>query len=328
MTDRIGKPMSQRQLRVGEMIKQSLSMIFIRNEAKVPNLETNMITVTEVKMSQDLKIAKAYVLPLGGKDADEVIEKLKEYSFLIRKILSKKVIVKFLPKLLFRKDESFEYAEKIENLIKQTQNSHITLINRTKDKAEKVAGKFNLEVKDINELSNEIYKADVLVVATGSNESTVTKDIIKNTQPLLILDLSIPRNVSKDIIALDNVQLVHLDDLSKITDKTFELREKEIPKALNIIEDVIVEFQQWLESRKFAPTIRALKTKLNELKNLELENLKKKNTNFNSKHAELISDKMIQKITNHFAYHLTNENGSASRSEELIKKVFNLEKTL
>ena len=120
MADRIGKPISQRQLRVGEMIKQSLSMIFLRNEAKLPNLETNTITVTEVKMSQDLKIAKAYVLPLGGKDADEVIMKLKEYTFLIRKILSQKVIVKFLPKLLFRKDESFEYAEKIENLIKQS----------------------------------------------------------------------------------------------------------------------------------------------------------------------------------------------------------------
>ena len=99
MADRIGKPMSQRQLRVGEMIKQSLSMIFLRNEAKVPNLETNTITVTEVRMSQDLKIAKAYVLPLGGKNADQVIEKLKEYSFLIRKILSQKVIIKFLPKI-------------------------------------------------------------------------------------------------------------------------------------------------------------------------------------------------------------------------------------
>ena len=120
MADRIGKPISQRQLRVGEMIKQSLSMIFLRNEAKVPNLETNNITVTEVRMSNDLKIAKAYVLPLGGKDADKVVEILKEYSFLIRKILSRKVIVKFLPKILFRKDESFEYAEKIENLIKQT----------------------------------------------------------------------------------------------------------------------------------------------------------------------------------------------------------------
>ncbi len=67
MADRIGKPVSQRQLRVGEMIKQSLSMIFIRNEANVPNLETNTITVTEVRMSPDLKIAKAYVLPLEGK---------------------------------------------------------------------------------------------------------------------------------------------------------------------------------------------------------------------------------------------------------------------
>ena len=96
MADRIGKPVSQRLLRVGEIIRQSLGMIFSRNEAKVPNLETNTITVTEVKMSQDLKIAKAYVLPLGGKDTDEVIKKLKEYSFLIRKVLSKKIIMKYI----------------------------------------------------------------------------------------------------------------------------------------------------------------------------------------------------------------------------------------
>ena len=120
MTDRIGKPISQRQLRVGEMIRQSLSSIFMRNDAKVPKLETNTITVTEVRMSQDLKIAKAYVLPLGGKDTEATLKILKEYSFLIRKVLSQKVIMKFLPKILFRKDESFEYAEKIENLIKQT----------------------------------------------------------------------------------------------------------------------------------------------------------------------------------------------------------------
>ena len=120
MVDKTGKPVSQRQLRVGEMIKQSLGMIFARNEAKVPNLETSSITVTEVKMSQDLKIAKTYVLPLGGKDADVIINILKEYSFLFRKTLSKKIAMKFLPKILFAKDDSFEYAEKIENLIKQT----------------------------------------------------------------------------------------------------------------------------------------------------------------------------------------------------------------
>ena len=64
------KPVSQRQLRVGEMIKQALSMIFIRDEAKLPNLDTKEITVTEVRMSPDLKTAKAFVLPLGGKDSN------------------------------------------------------------------------------------------------------------------------------------------------------------------------------------------------------------------------------------------------------------------
>ncbi len=118
--NKLGKPVTQRQLRVGEMIKQALGMIFLRDEAKLPNLETREITVTEVRMSQDLKIAKAFVLPLGGKNAQEVIDKLKEFSFVIRKVLSKKITIKFLPKLLFVKDESFDYAEKIENLIKQT----------------------------------------------------------------------------------------------------------------------------------------------------------------------------------------------------------------
>ena len=90
-----GKTITQRQLRVGEMIKQALSMIFIRGEAKLPNLETREITVTEVRMSPDLKTAKAFVLPLGGKDASLTVEKLKEFSFVIRKTLSKKITMKF-----------------------------------------------------------------------------------------------------------------------------------------------------------------------------------------------------------------------------------------
>ena len=114
------KTVSQRQLRVGEMVKQALCNIFMRGEAKLPNLETSNITVTEVRMSPDLKTAKAFVLPLGGKNATEAIDILKEFSFVIRKVLSKKISIKFLPKLLFVKDESFDYAEKIENLIKQT----------------------------------------------------------------------------------------------------------------------------------------------------------------------------------------------------------------
>ena len=114
------RTLSQRQLRVGEMIKQALGNIFMRGEAKMPNIETSNITVTEVRMSPDLKTAKAFVLPLGGKNANEVIDELKDFSFIVRKVLSKKITMKFLPKILFVKDESFDYAEKIENLIKNT----------------------------------------------------------------------------------------------------------------------------------------------------------------------------------------------------------------
>ena len=112
-------PFSQRQLRVGELIKQSLGQIFLRNEAKVPSLETQNITVTEVRMSPDLKNARAYVIPLGGKDAEKIVNILMEFSYLIRKVLSKKVDMKFLPKVSFINDKSFDYAEKIEKLIKE-----------------------------------------------------------------------------------------------------------------------------------------------------------------------------------------------------------------
>ena len=80
--------LSQRQLRVGEMIKQSLGQIFIRGEAKVPTLETNNITVTEVRMSPDLKNATAYVIPLGGKDSDKTVDILTDFSHIVRKALA------------------------------------------------------------------------------------------------------------------------------------------------------------------------------------------------------------------------------------------------
>ena len=110
---------SQRQLRVGEMVKQALSLIFIRGEAKIPNLETNLITVTEVRMTPDLKTARVYVIPLGGNDTKETVRILTEFSHLVRKALSKRLDIKFLPKLTFVEDNSFEYAEKIEKIIKE-----------------------------------------------------------------------------------------------------------------------------------------------------------------------------------------------------------------
>ena len=113
------KPFSQRQLRVGELVKQNIGELFIRNEAKIPSLNSKLITVTEVRMTPDLKTARVYVIPLGGIDTKEIVKILTEYSHLVRKALSKRLDVKFLPKLTFVEDNSFDYAEKIERLIRK-----------------------------------------------------------------------------------------------------------------------------------------------------------------------------------------------------------------
>ena len=118
------KPFSQRQLRVGELVKQNLGELLIRNEAKIPNLNSKFITVTEVRMTPDLKTARVYVIPLGGNDTREIVKILTEYSHLVRKALSKRIHIKFLPKLTFVEDNSFEYAEKIEKIIKKNKNDN------------------------------------------------------------------------------------------------------------------------------------------------------------------------------------------------------------
>lgn len=212
-----------------------------------------------------------------------------------------------------------------ENLVKHTKNDHITLINRTKERALEVAGKFNLIVKDYADLQSEIRKADVLIVATGAQKPTVDKALLNLNKPLVILDLSIPMNVSEDVKTLDNVELIHLDYLSQMTDKTIERRKEFIPQAEEIIEEIMNEFIAWTKMRKFAPTIHALKSKLEQIKDGELDYQKKKIDNFDSEQAEIISMRIIQKITTHFANHLRHEETVVDQSIEWIEKVFQLE---
>ena len=117
------KPFSQRQLRVGELVKQNLGELFIRNEAKISSINSKLITVTEVRMTPDLKTARVYVIPLGGINTKETVRILTENSHIVRKALSKRLDIKFLPKLTFVEDNSFEYAEKIERIIKKNKEN-------------------------------------------------------------------------------------------------------------------------------------------------------------------------------------------------------------
>ncbi len=212
-----------------------------------------------------------------------------------------------------------------ENLVKHTKNEHITLINRTKDKALEVAGKFNLIVKDYADLHSELRHADVLIVATGAQNPTIDKTILNLNKPLLILDLSIPKNVDENVRDLPGVNLIHLDHLSQMTDDTLERRRQFIPQAEAIIEEVKTEFLAWAQARKFAPTIHALKSKLEIIKDNELNYHRKKIENFQEEQAQLISMRIIQKITTHFANHLKHEDTMVDESIEWIEKVFQIE---
>jgi glutamyl-tRNA reductase len=104
-----------------------------------------------------------------------------------------------------------------------------------------------------------------------------------------------------------------------------EKRKTHIPLAKSIIEEIKSEFMDWLDHRKYTPTIKALKHKLNDFKKAELDTQRKKLSNFNEEQAEIISNNIIQKITNHFAHHLKEDQESKDESLEFIKKVFQLE---
>ena len=212
-----------------------------------------------------------------------------------------------------------------ENLVKHSKHDKITLINRTINKAERLAQKLDLIVKDHSYLKSELEKADVLVVATGSQIPTINKTLLNLKKPLLILDLSIPKNVDENVQEIDGVTLIHLDDLSQITDETLEKRKSQIPYAKAIIEEIKAEFLDWTVNRKFAPTIQALKEKFNSIKESELNFQRKKLDNFDEEQAELISNRIIQKITNHFVNHLKNGE-SMDNGLEWIEKVFQLDK--
>lgn len=203
-------------------------------------------------------------------------------------------------------------ANTCENLVKHSQNDHIVLINRTQEKAEKIAGKFPVQVKPFGELTASILETDVLIVATSAQKPTITADLIHNNKPLLILDLSLPRNVDPSLNNRTNTQVIHLDELSQITDATFEKRKKFIPQAESILDEVKLEFIEWLEHRKYVPTLKAFREKI-KIPNQNLEQIPEKESEY-----------MAQKIMGQVASYLRSNPHKAEETVHLLKDVFEL----
>jgi len=108
-----------RKLKVGEEIRHAISKIFERGVLRDPNLQDITLTVTEVKMSNDLKSAVAFVVPMGSSNQDQIIKGLNHASFFVRKKITEFITLKFLPKIIFRIDNSFDKFRKIDSILKR-----------------------------------------------------------------------------------------------------------------------------------------------------------------------------------------------------------------
>jgi glutamyl-tRNA reductase len=209
------------------------------------------------------------------------------------------------------------------NLAEYTKNKTVCLINRTEEKAtEFVKEHASIKKSTLEDLTAEIENAAVLIVSTGANKPTITKEHLSRHKELLILDLSMPENVDTDVTDFKGVSIVNVDELSKITDETLAIRQQEIPTAEAIIETHKKEFNDWLNHRRFTPAIAALKKSLETIKKDEINFQKKKISNFDEVQAEILTSRFIQKITTQFVKHLKEEDTSVSQSLQVIQKVF------
>ena len=112
---------SQRQLRVGELVRHAVAEMLSRGEVHDPVIETHLITVPEVRMTADLRLATIYVMPLGGRDLKEVVDALERNKRYLRGEIAKRINLKFAPDIRFRIDDRFDEAERIEKLLRTPQ---------------------------------------------------------------------------------------------------------------------------------------------------------------------------------------------------------------
>ncbi|MFN3020097.1 glutamyl-tRNA reductase [Chryseobacterium sp. TY3] len=208
----------------------------------------------------------------------------------------------------------------IENMVKHVYQPKIKIANRSFEKAEKIAEKHNIQQIAFDDFPEELKKTDILIVATGAQKFIVNPDNFPADKEMLVIDLSIPNNVAKEIGTLEKVDLIDVDQLSQQISETMEQRKKEIPKAEAIIKEMSKDFTEWERKRKFAPSINNFKNSLKQIESHELHNIHKRHQYAKVEDMEL-SDKLIQKITNRFAKYILENPWKADEVSKLMEEI-------
>lgn len=208
----------------------------------------------------------------------------------------------------------------VENLVKHVYKPKVKVANRTSEKAEKIAEKYNIPQIPFDNFREELAQTDILIVATGAQHPIINKTHFPNGKETLVIDLSIPNNVEKNVTENTNVSLVDVDQLSLHISETMLQRQKEIPKAEGIIKEMTKDFVEWEKKRKLAPNIHHFKAALKKMENYEMHNIHKKHKYVDVNDMQL-SDKLIQKITNRFAKYIIDNPLKAEEISKLMHEI-------
>lgn len=204
----------------------------------------------------------------------------------------------------------------------------LTLINRTRDRAEFVADRFDLKVAAMENLSQEIAGADLIIVATGAQKPVVTLDDMKpsilNPDFKVMVDLSVPRNIDPEIGDLDFVDLANMDFLTDVTDEAYRKREENIPLVKKIIDDELTDYKNWLSKQKVVPTIKALTNKFDSIREDEFEFFKNKISDTDKEKVENLTRRIVNKIAAYSIEHLRDHHES-DQVAQVVNDMFKLE---
>lgn len=197
----------------------------------------------------------------------------------------------------------------------------VTLVNRTDAVAKNFAAENNLRYAPYEELSQELGKADIILVATNAQQPTILKSHLQHSSPKIIIDLSVPNNVAADVTELAQVRVINVDELSKVQDETLQMRQQEIPKAMGIIEEYRKDFLYWFQMRKHAVVLQAVKAALQEIHAKEIQHQKSLSP-FHREEVEEVSSRIIQKVINMMASRVRQANGKGDHYIQLISEIF------
>jgi len=213
------------------------------------------------------------------------------------------------------------------NLLKHTNSDQLVLINRTKDRAENLGRKYKIEVKRLAQLDEEIKKADIIIVATGAREPTITKKQFEKLgiqQSKIIIDLSVPRNVETKVKDIPGVKIAHVDQLSDLQGEAMAKRKASIPKAKMIINDQLQEFNSWLSTRHLASTFSSIRKELEAIRQTELNYHKKKISYTDSVTIEKITVNLMNKIARQCINHLKKNHQKLSNPVKTVESIFGI----